>query len=142
MDPTESFGSMRIRIHNTEMVHTLHYIQNTCLEITSLLLPILILSWFQLSLIVISSSYHKSIMLLRFACIMILCAVFMITFLWNYENNVKVILQYCRITGLSYLDNITILYCIDDVIMIWYQRYQVCRVSYLKIMTTTGSFLS
>jgi hypothetical protein len=33
-------------------------------------------------------------------------------------------------------------YCIDDVIMGYYQRYQVSRVSYLIIMTTAGSILS
>jgi hypothetical protein len=33
-------------------------------------------------------------------------------------------------------------YCIDYVIMAYYQRYQISRISYLTIMTTSGSILS
>jgi hypothetical protein len=61
------------------------------------------------------------------------------TFLWYNEKNVRV--QYYR-TELQSIDNISMSYCIDYVIMAYYQRYQVSKESNLTDKTTTDSILS
>jgi hypothetical protein len=47
---------------------------------------------------------------------MIMCDIFMIAFLWNYEISVKV-QYYNNLIGLPYLDNVALLYCVHDVII-------------------------